>query len=341
MLQHCRLEYVISLPDETFKPNKINVKSSLLVLKKRATADTELEDEYPIQFINIHSLGYEGSGVEVRGFDLAKLIQEVDGQDPYKYKAGEIRKGYQWEGFARHSNEISQDRTLRFDYKYWNQETIAALESIRAKEGHTTIEGINTITTARGNSPSAAEYVSAEEGHAMVVKAGSSIQRNGQLVLDGDFIEKNLYDAYVEKNRLILDGDVLLASTGDGTLGKCCVYRNCDADGNSRPAIADSHVTTIRVDQAIHSPEFICDYLRVGFGKIQVERLYTGATGLIELTPEDVNNILLPPTLPLEEQQAWSKDIRDKERAREVALFALEQEAKQNQQLFLESSLNL
>ncbi len=33
ILEKCRIEYVISNPEETFKPNKINVKTSVIVLK--------------------------------------------------------------------------------------------------------------------------------------------------------------------------------------------------------------------------------------------------------------------------------------------------------------------
>ncbi len=83
----------------------------------------------------------------------------------------------------------------------------------------------------------------------------------------------------------------------------------------------------------------MCYYLRVGFGKTQVERLYTGATGLIELTPEDVNTIVFPPDLDLKKQQDWSQDIRGKERKREIELAAIEAEAEKNKQEFLASSL--
>ena len=51
ILKECRIEFVLSLPEETFKPNKINVKSSVLVLTKREFPDEELDDDYPIIFI--------------------------------------------------------------------------------------------------------------------------------------------------------------------------------------------------------------------------------------------------------------------------------------------------
>src|SRR4051794_34561920 len=88
-------------------------------------------------------------------------------------------------------------------------------------------------------------------------------------------------------NRRPENGDVLLSSTGTGTLGKACVY-----DSNW-PAIADGHVTVIRADQGKVNPYYLADYLRTGGGAIQIERLYTGATGLIELQPEEVDQVLV------------------------------------------------
>ena len=102
----------------------------------------------------------------------------------------------------------------------------------------------------RGISPSSEYYVDEKDGFALVVKAGSNISRFGEILItpDSDWIEKSLYDEYVQRSEdnmenrnIVKKGDVLLASTGEGTLGKCCVY---DKD---IPAIADGHVTIIRV----------------------------------------------------------------------------------------------
>lgn len=107
---------------------------------------------------------------------------------------------------------------------------------------------------------------------------------------------------------LVNKGDVLLASTGDGTLGKACVF------DREIPAIADSHVTIIRVDPKTIHPYYLADYLRIGFGAQQINRLFTGATGLIELTPEQVNDIVIELPESLSEQENISKAIREYEK---------------------------
>ena len=100
-----------------------------------------------------------------------------------------------------------------------------------------------------------------------------------------DYVEQAVYDQFPTAQ--LQQGDILLSSTGDGTLGKACAYRL------DKPAIADGHVTVIRVSQEDVYPEYLCDYLRLGFGAQQIVRLYTGSTGLIELTPAHVNRIVV------------------------------------------------
>ena len=183
-------------------------------------------------------------------------------------------------------------------------------------KGHPTVKELNQIETSRGRSPSSDSYVDEDEGFAVVVKAGSNISRFGTLTLDGaDWIEKSAYDEYVDKAKdeesninLVLKGDVLLASTGDGTLGKACVY---DAE---HPAVADGHVTIIRVDVKKIDPYYLADYLRYSFGAIQINRLFTGSTGLIELTPEQVDSIVVELPASLDEQQSISAKIRNLEK---------------------------
>ena len=135
---------------------------------------------------------------------------------------------------------------------------------------------------------------------------------------DSDWIEKSLYDEYVQRSEdnmenrnIVKKGDVLLASTGEGTLGKCCVY---DKD---IPAIADRHVTIIRVDKKIIDPYYLTDYLRCGFGEKQIACFYSGSTGLIELTPEQVDMIIIDNAGEKQDinvQKEISKAIRRREK---------------------------
>lgn len=312
LLEHMVLRGVVRLPDTTFKPNKINVKSSVLHFVKRSAPNADLDDDYPVFFLDLDTLGYHGSGEAIRNLNFQDIIAEVaaeyHGAGRNKSNAQNSGKGWRW--FTRSSLELSNDSTARFDLKYWDPALTVRLSALESA-GTKTIKEINSVKTRRGKSPAAAMYVDEIDGHALVVKAGTNITRHGEISFDGDYIEKNVFDEM--KPVHVQDGDVLLSSTGDGTLGKCAVYR-----GN-KPAIFDGHVTLIRVDQKEVYPEYLCDYLRAGFGAEQIARLYTGSTGLIELPPEQVERIMVP--LPaIEEQKAMSKHLREAEASYVAAL---------------------
>lgn len=310
LLQHCRLKAVFNLPGETFKPNKINVKSSLLYLQRRETPDLDFEDIYNVTVCKFNSLGYDASGDKIRGFDFDKMLLEISLNildiNTFKYKTG-----YHWEAFDIQSTNIVNDRTFRLDYKYWNIDVNKKIDSIYSTH-NIKVRDINTIITSRGKSPAAENYVDEAEGFAVVVKSGSNITKNGKInIAEADWIEKSSYDEFIEEaekskqnKNIILKGDILLASTGEGTLGKAAVYEL------DIPAIADGHVTIIRVDPNEIDPYYLCDYLRSGFGSMQIDRLFTGSTGLIELTPDQVDSIVIDMRDNIVEQKKLSQEIR-------------------------------
>lgn len=298
----CQVIAVVRLPDDTFKPNKINVKASVLYLKRREHDDVDLEEDYPVTFCNVASLGYTGAGDPIRGFNSEQLMDEISKQ---LLNTGlSNRSGYNWSAFNVSAQEILSDGAYRLDYKYWIPEIRQKIDKLR-KAGGLIIKELNTIDTDRGDSPPAELYVDEEDGYAFVVKPGSSISKFGELIMDGDYIQKDLYDEMT--NAHVLFGDVLLSSTGDGTIGKCCVYRS------NKPAIADGHVTIIRPDLTKVDPDYLCDYLRAGFGNAQAERLFTGSTGMVELAKDQVDSIVVNLLSGKDEQKEASVKLRGSE----------------------------
>jgi type I restriction enzyme M protein len=302
VMQRAKVLAVVQLPRVTFAPNKINVKSSILLLQKRAIEDTDLLDSDPISFVELDTLGYIGTGERIRGFDFEALLSSVV-SGALDRNLGSTRGGAHWRAFDVAATAVAGDLTSRWDLKYWEpvvvEKTMQALTA-----GAVTVKELNQIDTRRGKSPAAATYVDETDGYAVVVKAGSNITRYGRLDLDGaDWIEKAGFDDMADAAKL-RKGDVLLASTGDGTLGKATVW---DYD---LPAVADGHVTIIRVDPLVVDPYYLADYLRAGFGAAQIERFYTGSTGLIELSTDHVDRIVVSLVDGPAEQSALSKALR-------------------------------
>ncbi len=317
ILEHTYLRAVVRLPVETFRPNKINVRAAVLLLERRVDPDPNLADRYPVRFIDIDSLGYDGTGVTLRGFEFSKLKADVETWMRVEKPRG--RKGYNWSGFVVDSREIAAGGTCRFDVRYWQPDVRKRLADAK-KRGAKTLKDLNLISTLRGKSPPADVYVDSNDGYARVLKAGSSISNFGEtneVTSETDFVEKDEYDKLPGSCR-VKRYDVLIASTGTGTLGKVAVYNSTE------PAVADGHITIVRVDRKKVYPRYLADYLRTGFGHDQIERLYTGSTGLIELTPQQVESIVVELPSPAR-QKAESDKLRRGETAARRASEAAEQ----------------
>ena len=118
LFQHTKVRTVVRLPEDTFKPNKINVRSSVVLLTKREKADIDLDDEYDVKFVDLHSLGYYGSGETIRGFDLDGMLAEIE-REAIGSSCHELRIGQNWSAFDVSTNTIKTDSTYRLDLKYW------------------------------------------------------------------------------------------------------------------------------------------------------------------------------------------------------------------------------
>jgi type I restriction enzyme M protein len=303
LLQNCRIQWIISLPDVTFKPNKINVRSSIIIMKK-IDPDIDMNKVYDIKFIKLNDVGYDSRGELDPSYNTENIANEILNEDIDK----KLKSTQYYDAFSVSSSDIVLDPFVRLDFRYWNPFVIDKINNLRLNGCYSILE-INTLETKRGKSPSANQYVDRDDGYALVIKSGSNVSAYGTIVgIDvGDFVDEITYESITSSQTIkLVKGDILLSSTGDGTLGKCCVY---DLE---TPAIADTHVTIIRLDQTKFNPYFICDYLRSGFGQLQIQRRYTGSTGMIELTPDAVNEILIP-KIPIKEQIKYSADLRQSE----------------------------
>ena len=121
ILEHMVIRGIVRLPEVTFKPNKINVKSSILHLVKREHSVADLDDDYPVLFLDAETLGYDGTGESLRGVSFPDILSQIEEEYHGKgrMKSGATSMGDGWRWFTRSSLEISTDTTKRFDLKYW------------------------------------------------------------------------------------------------------------------------------------------------------------------------------------------------------------------------------
>lgn len=106
-------------------------------------------------------------------------------------------------------------------------------------------------------------------------------------------------------------GDVLLNSTGTGTIGRSCLFKH------SGKFVVDSHVTVLRTGPAL-LPEWLCLVLRSHWGQRHLEtHCYTGSTNQLELSRREVSHTKVP-VPPLDHQRevaALTHSIEESEKA--------------------------
>ena len=81
--------------------------------------------------------------------------------------------------------------------------------------------------------------------------------------------------------------DVLINSTGDGTIGRVAVY---DEDF---PAVVDGHVTIVRIKDA-EQAWYVAGYLLTKQGQDQIYRYINGSSGQVEIYPQDIARLWVP-----------------------------------------------
>ena len=107
---------------------------------------------------------------------------------------------------------------------------------------------------------------------------------------------------YLSKNadsKLIVKGDILVNSTGVGTLGRVAIMKQLPEELTT----VDSHVTIVRIDEAKANPSFTGYSLTQKEGEI--ESLGEGSTGQTELSRENLGRLkLILPSSDLQENFA-------------------------------------
>lgn len=120
---------------------------------------------------------------------------------------------------------------------------------------------------------------------------------------DGLHLENVKYhnESVPVKKRVLETGDVLLNATGNGTLGRCCVF-SCLSDENKY--INDGHVIAISTDRAVILPEVLNSYLSLSDTQSEIYRQYvTGSTNQIDIVFTDIKQMNVPVPNMREQQQ--------------------------------------
>lgn len=139
---------------------------------------------------------------------------------------------------------------------------------------------------------------------------------------DGQHLENVKYhnESVPVKKRVLETGDVLLNATGNGTLGRCCVF-SCPSDENKY--INDGHVIAISTDRSVILPEVLNSYLSLSDTQSEIYRQYvTGSTNQIDIVFTDIKQMTVP--VPnMREQQQFVSILQQVDKSKSVIQKAL------------------
>lgn len=144
------------------------------------------------------------------------------------------------------------------------------------------------------------------------------------------FIAHDSLETYGEE-RFLCPGDLLWNSTGTGTAGRVAIY----SGGNHVSAVADSHVTVIRLASCL--PRYIwcviaSPWVQSRIDPAHPESLVSGTTQQVELNASTIRELLIP-VPPLKEQ------IRIVAKVRELMTLCDKLDAQQKARRQLQNSL--
>jgi len=130
------------------------------------------------------------------------------------------------------------------------------------------------------------------------------------------WIDDASVDRY-EAAEYLCDNDIVINSTGTGTLGRIGIYHNSD-NPSDIPIVPDSHVTVVRPSAHIH-PAYI--YCCLKAMQTSIESMGEGSTNQKELKPLTVQQLRIP--LPPYSEQV---EICDRVNAMVITLSLIELE---------------
>lgn len=116
-------------------------------------------------------------------------------------------------------------------------------------------------------------------------------------------LDESVLGKYPEEEFMV-DKDIVINSTGTGTLGRIGIYNLTD-NQDGRLLVPDSHVTIVRLVEHVYSPYIyyiICNYQKYLEGK------GSGSTKQKELKPEVIKSLLIP-IPPFEEQRRIAEKL--------------------------------
>lgn len=311
IMDHCIVEGVIRLPQDAFKMSEGASCTSILYARKKDDAEEEQGDIFfaRAEYIGISPSGQpidkndlpaikenfrqfrkgEWEGIEMKheGGDEVTFIREAPEDDDLWIEPEVNRTSLLYDRLSYVLKDSKVDN--RFSYTYFHP---SYFEVIKTIEG-IPVEEVKLKNLCEGRYPKRGKKPSMETAEGIPILkvrniTGRGIDTNTEYAPDEEDVISSNEKGIVKK------GDLLIASTGEGSIGKVDVYPYEDI------SFADNHVTICRFKENVY-PEYVREFLQSRYGQIQILRHVSGSTGQTEFLYTHAKELRIP--LPEKEKQ--------------------------------------
>lgn len=141
------------------------------------------------------------------------------------------------------------------------------------------------------------------EGGDVFVVASKAVRPYGLDLRPDETTSAEFFNSTKAAKGRIEQYDVLLNGTGRGTLGRAGIHTS------ATPALADNHVTILRLHPGGLNPFYLMLFLNSWPGQLQSEQWQCGSSGQTELYPNQMEQFIIP-DLPPAQQAAIAEQVQ-------------------------------
>jgi len=271
-----QIEAIFSLPQVTFLHYGAGLKSSILLLRKKA--DNEKTQDYNIFLSIINKVGYDATGRKDKS-ELSEVIQKF-----YEYKSG--KHFYEYNNFVKKLSELNKNRLDAYYYSPMFEDILKDISKcpFPLMELGDVCEQ-NCIFN--GSTPAKDDY-SENPADPKIVKVASL--KKGKVGFD--FVEYVNPD--IISTKVIKNGDILILSSAHQAeyLGKNPCIVEIPEELQEEAITFVGELINIRVNQLILNPYYLLQLLNTRNYYLLINREKRGQTS--HLYPSDFKKIKIP-----------------------------------------------
>ena len=310
LLRECVVKAVIRLPQDAFKMSGGAACTSVLYAVKKDPDDPRAREQGDIFFARAEYIGVAPSGKPIPENDLLAIREQYrrfenedwagiemepsSGSDMRFIREQPSDDERLWLEPTVNRTSLLLDRlsyvirnpqiTDRFSYTYCHPEYWRTMNTLGDMPTATSVTTMQALCEA--GYPSRGRKPSEESGEGIPIVKVRNVTTRG-IDMDTEFAPDNDRTRVECARALVQRGDLLITSTGEGTIGRVTTYPY------DEPAIADGHVSIVRLRPGVEA-KYIAEFLRSELGQIQMLRFVSGSTGQTELLIEHIRGLLVP-----------------------------------------------